>query len=264
MNALEWLKAPNRAAIRPVCVVFGDDAFLVRESITAVGHAVFPEEDSGAGISRFAGAATPLATVLDEVRTLPFFSRIRLVIVEDADPFVTKYRKDLEAYAEKPCQSGILLLQVKTWPSTTRLAKMFESAGLPIDCSSPKEVDLVPWISQIASARFGEQLDAAEARLLLELVGPESGILVAELEKPRSTRPRPSESTRKISSSSSEPAGSRRSGRPSTRRWRVTFAPRSSTSTVSSPTAKSRSGCSPRSAQPAQAAPCRAAQGGTA
>jgi DNA polymerase-3 subunit delta len=183
MNALEWLKAPNRAAIRPVCVVFGDDAFLVRESITAVGQVVFPEKDTDAGISRFAGAATPLATVLDEVRTLPFFSRIRLVIVEDADPFVTKYRKDLEAYTEKPCQSGILLLQVKTWTSTTRLAKLFESVGLPIDCSSPKEVELVPWISQIASARFGAQLDAAEARLLLELVGPESGILVAELEK---------------------------------------------------------------------------------
>ncbi len=67
---------------------FGDDAFLVREAITAVGRVVFPEKDTDAGISRFAGATTPLATVLDEVRTLPFFSRIRLVVVEDADPFV--------------------------------------------------------------------------------------------------------------------------------------------------------------------------------
>ena len=113
----------------------------------------------------------------------PFFSRSRLVIVDDADTFVTKYRKELENFAERPCESGILLLQVKTWPSTTRLAKLVEKAGLSIDCSSPKESDLVPWISQVASTRFGAQLDPAEARLLLELVGPESGILVAELEK---------------------------------------------------------------------------------
>jgi DNA polymerase III subunit delta len=183
MNALEWLRAPNLDAIRPVCVVFGDDAFLVRESITAVAQTVFPDKEADAGISRFAGGATPLATVLDEVRTLPFFSRRRLVIVEDADPFVTKYRKELEAYTEKPCESGTLLLQVKTWTSTTRLAKMVESAGLPIDCSSPKEAELVPWISQVAKARFGAQLNPAEARLLLELVGPESGVLVAEVEK---------------------------------------------------------------------------------
>ena len=71
MNALEWLKAPDRAKIRPVCVVFGDDAFLLREAITAVGDAVFPDKDADAGISRFAGPGTPLASVLDEVRTLP-------------------------------------------------------------------------------------------------------------------------------------------------------------------------------------------------
>jgi DNA polymerase-3 subunit delta len=183
MNALEWLKAPKSAAIRPVCVVFGDDAFLVRESISAVVRVVFPNEEADAGVSRFVGATTALATVLDEVRTLPFFSRKRLVIVEDADPFVTKHRKELEAYTEKPHESGTLLLQTKQWTATTNLAKLVAKDGLPIDCSSPKEADLLPWISQIASARFDVGLEPAEARLLLELVGPESGILVAEIEK---------------------------------------------------------------------------------
>ena len=75
MNALEWLRAPSRTAIRPVCVVFGDDAFLVRESIGRVGRAIFPDQEAETGISRFTGSATSLATVLDEVRTLPFFSR---------------------------------------------------------------------------------------------------------------------------------------------------------------------------------------------
>ena len=164
-------------------MVFGDDAYLVQESITAVGRAVFPDQDGDAAISRFPGATTALATVLDEVRTLPFFSRRRLVIVSDADPFVTKHRKELEAFAEKPCTKGILLLQAKTWLSTTRLAKIVENVGFPIDCSSPREGDLVPWLSQIARARFDTQFGAQEARLLLELVGPESGILMAELEK---------------------------------------------------------------------------------
>jgi DNA polymerase III subunit delta len=183
MNALEWLKAPNAAAIRPFCVVYGDDAYLIQESITAVARAVFPDNDGDAAISRFPGATTALATVFDEVRTLPFFSRKRLVIVSEADTFVTKYRKELEAFGEKSSAKGILLLHAKTWVATTKLAKIVENVGFPIDCSSPKEGELVSWLSHIARARFDTQLGAQEARLLLELVGPESGILMAELEK---------------------------------------------------------------------------------
>jgi DNA polymerase-3 subunit delta len=163
--------------------VFGDDAFLVRESLAAIGRAIFPDQEADSAISRFPGGSTALATVLDEARTLPFFSRERLVIVEDADVFVTKFRKDLEAYSEKAHESGILVLQAKTWTSTTRLAKIVENVGLAIDCSSPKEAELLPWIGQLATTRFGVELAPAEARLLLELVGPESGILVSELEK---------------------------------------------------------------------------------
>ena len=77
----------------------------------------------------------------------------------------------------------MLLLHAKQWTSTTRLAKIVENVGFPIDCSSPKEGDLVPWLSQMARARFDAQLAVQEARLLLELVGPETGILMAELEK---------------------------------------------------------------------------------
>ena len=130
MNALDWLRETGEQPIRPVYAVFGDDSYLIRESIRAVARAVsFRSEDREAGISRFPGPVTPLATVLDEVCTLPFFSRRRLVIVDEADPFVTKYRKDLEAYVANPSDSGTLLLQVKQWPATTKLAQLVEKSG---------------------------------------------------------------------------------------------------------------------------------------
>ena len=37
---------------------------------------------------------------------LPFFSRKRLVIVEDADPFISKHRKDLEALYRQAVRVG--------------------------------------------------------------------------------------------------------------------------------------------------------------
>jgi DNA polymerase III subunit delta len=109
-----------------------------------------------------------------------------LVIVEEADPFVTKYRKDLEAYVEKPSASGILLLQVKQWTATTRLAKLVDKAGMAIDCAALRDKDtakIVSWLVQYARTRCDAQLETGAANLLVELAGIEVGILVAEVEK---------------------------------------------------------------------------------
>jgi DNA polymerase-3 subunit delta len=183
INALEWLRDSGDQPFRPVYVVFGDDSYLIRESIRGVNRALFGDADRDASISRFAGPVTPLANVLDEVSTLPFFSRRRLVIVEEADTFVTKHRKDLEAYVANPSDSGALLLQVKQWPANTILAQLVEKSGLAISASSPREKELITWLTQLAPARFDAQLAPDAARLLVELVGPEAGILAAEVEK---------------------------------------------------------------------------------
>lgn len=183
MNALQWLREPETALLRPVTVVYGNDSYLVRESIQAVIRASFPDPESDASVTRFAGSTASLADVLDEVRTLPFFARNRLVIVDDADPFVTKYRKDLEAFVASPPAPGALLLQCKSWTSTTNLAKAIAKTGLVIDCGSPREAELAPWLVDLARARFDTRLQRDAARQLIELVGPEPGILAAEVEK---------------------------------------------------------------------------------
>ena len=64
------------------------------------------------------------------------------MIVDDADPFVTKYRRELEAYVSHPSDSGTLVLQVKQWTATTKLAALVEKAGTSINCASPREREL--------------------------------------------------------------------------------------------------------------------------
>ncbi len=184
MNALEWLSADVDPQIRPVYAVYGDDTYLIRESIRRIALALFADdEERESGISRFPGPTSSLANVLDEVSTLPFFTRRRLVIVDDADPFVTKYRRELEAYVTHPSTSGTLVLQVKQWTATTKLAALVEKAGASINCASPRERELAAWLTQLARTRHDTQLSADAARLLIELAGAEAGILAAEVEK---------------------------------------------------------------------------------
>ena len=183
MHALDLLKNPGATPVRPVYAVFGDDSYLRRETVRELRSLVLPGEDDELSVSRFEGANAKLADVLDELRTLPFFSKRRLVIVEDADPFVTAYRRELEAYLDHLSETGTLILLPKLWPSNTKLAKLVEARGVAVECKGPQERQLIPWLTQLAKTRYHVAIDGGAAELLVELVGPEVGLLVSDLEK---------------------------------------------------------------------------------
>jgi DNA polymerase III subunit delta len=183
MHAIEFLKDPAKVPLKAVYAVFGDDAFLRRETLQEIRRGALPGDDQDLSLSRLPGDSVKLAAVMDELRTLPFFSKRRLVVIEGADPFVTAHRKELEAYVEQPAESGVLVLQVKAWPSNTRLAKLVEKVGLAVECKGPHDRVLLPWLVHLAQTRYKTNLDTSAAELLLELVGPEVGLLVAEIDK---------------------------------------------------------------------------------
>ena len=186
MHAIEFLQNPAKVPAKPIYAVHGDDAFLRRESLETIAKVALGgggETGDEMAVSRFQGDQASLASVLDEVRTLPFLARRRVVVVEGADPFVTAHRRELETYAERPSAAGTLVLSVKTWPSTTKLAKQVEKVGLAIECKGPNERELVPWLVRLALSRYKAHLENDAARLLIELVGPEAGLLASEVEK---------------------------------------------------------------------------------
>ncbi len=183
MHAFEFLRPGRPTALKPIYAVSGDDAYLRDESIRSIARSALGTSDDDLAVARFAGDQVNLADVLDEVRTLPFLAPCRVVIVDAADPFVTAHRKGLEAYAERPSKAGVLVLSVKSWPGNTRLAKLIEKAGLAIDCKTPDERELPAWSIQLARSRFGVKLEDEAARLLVDLVGPEVGLLASEVEK---------------------------------------------------------------------------------
>lgn len=183
MLAFEFLRKTPPSAAKPVYAVFGDDPYLRREAIDLIVRAALGPDPDTTAVNRLAGDRAELADVLDELRTLPFLSKRRLVIVENADPFITAHRAELEAYVEHPSATGTLVLVPKTWPSNTRLAKAVTKVGESIDCKAPREAELPDWLIRLAKDQENATLDPDAARLLVELVGPEVGLLASEVGK---------------------------------------------------------------------------------
>jgi DNA polymerase-3 subunit delta len=185
LSAMDVLQNPDAVELKSVYVVFGEEEFLRTAAVAAIRERVLGKDGDELGLSRFDGKTAGLADVLDELSMLPFLGSRRLVMVQNADDFVSAHRAALERYVEKPHRTGVLLLAVQSWPSNTRLAKMISQnqGGLAIDCKPPDERSLAPWCRRWAKERYGKRLATEAAELLVELSGGGLGQLDGELDK---------------------------------------------------------------------------------
>jgi DNA polymerase-3 subunit delta len=182
MDALAFVEQVDRLKPKPLYAVFGDEDFLRRRVLIALRRLILDSEENTFSLSVYAGDTASFAGVRDELDTLPFLAPRRLVVIDDADPFVSNFRPQLEKYAGSPSPTGALVLNVKTWPSTTRLAKLLEGDAT-IQCKALPAQRLPEWCVRWAKAHHGRKLSRAAASLLLDLVGPEMGLLDLELAK---------------------------------------------------------------------------------
>ena len=181
MEAIPFLAAA-KANLGSLYVVHGDEAFLKRQVIRALTKRALGDDADAQSISTYGGDKAVFAEVFDELDTVPFFDPRRVVLVDNADPFVTKYRGELEKKLAHLPATGLLILDVKTWAGNTRLAKMIDNSAT-IVCKAPGNNNLPRWCSDWCASQYQKQLPADAARLLTELVEPEMGILDQELLK---------------------------------------------------------------------------------
>lgn len=188
MHVFDFLNASDLQ--HPVMVLHGDDAFLKRMAVQRIRDELV-DEDTPTGSFP---ADSDWADVVDELSTVMLFGGggPRLVVVDEADSFVSRNRSQLEDYVQAPTKNGVLVLIVQTWPANTRLYKAVEKTGLNVQCKAPtksaksKKVDedaVRDWIIARADSFHEIKLAKTAARNLLDLVGLEFGLLDQSLAK---------------------------------------------------------------------------------
>jgi len=167
----------------PIHVVFGKDRRRAIDTVHEITRSVLADADPQLSLRHFEGPDAVLADVLDELRTLPFLSPCRLVVIKEADPFISNYRQKLEKYLEKPSETGVLLLVADSFPGNTRLAKIAKQIGRVYPCELVKPRQLNDYLRDYAARTHQLTLDRNTAALLISLAGDNSGQLSAEIDK---------------------------------------------------------------------------------
>lgn len=182
MDALQFLGKSAKVKRQPVYALSGDEDFLKRLVREAIIASILGEVDPSFCVSSFPGDKLDISTVRNDLDTIPFLSPVRIVVVEQADTFVTAHREALERYLQKPSSVGVLILDVKTFPETTKLAKALPDTAKLV-CKSPPPYKLPDWCRDWCTTRHGKTLTPDAAEMLVELVGPQMGLLDQELGK---------------------------------------------------------------------------------
>jgi DNA polymerase III subunit delta len=184
ITALDFLAQTSAPEVPAVCALFGDEPFLKRLVHERLRTEVLGADDSEFSLTVLDGSRAEWRDMLDELSTVALFGGgRRMVVVSDADEFVTRNRPKLEDYVARPKTSGVLVLDVGTWPSNTKLYKAISSRGLQIDCHAPANERLLKWLIAWARQQHQAKLERPAAEELLDTVGPELGLLDQELAK---------------------------------------------------------------------------------
>jgi DNA polymerase III subunit delta len=198
LHVLDFLANPGDLSAVTVCVLFGQEPFLKQQVhqyliSTWVGNddqpVVFRENEKKWDDIKWGDIHEELATV----SLFGGANSKRLVILQDADKFVSLHRDKLESYVQHPKRTGTLLIEVDSWLSSTRLYKLVDQHGLQIDCRPPevqqgrdKVPDVArikPWMIQWAKTRHNIVLESNAANLLLDFTGPVFGMIDQDLAK---------------------------------------------------------------------------------
>lgn len=181
---------PGPAKSPPIVVIFGDEEHAKSRRLSELLDAAFPPgTDRSLAVCEYDGTrpadqgGPELAAVLDDLNTVPLLAPRRVVVVRDADGFVSAHRAALERYLAGPSPTGLLVLVCRSFPKTTRLYKRAVACGgQVIECRRLSGRGLLEFV--VAEARrHAKRMGPEVAARLIDLCGQDQGVLAGEVEK---------------------------------------------------------------------------------
>jgi DNA polymerase-3 subunit delta len=177
------VKTKKSETIQNIYVIAGKEASLVNAECDKLLDKLIAPAERATGLLNVDADTVTAAEIMDELRTLPFLTGRRIVVLKNADKFISNNRDLLETYFESPSPTGVLVMTVSNFDSRTRLAKKLPQVGRLISVSQPSAAQLPARLQQYAHEAHTKTLQAQASELLIELVGDELIRLYSEIDK---------------------------------------------------------------------------------
>ncbi|HUT84272.1 MAG TPA: DNA polymerase III subunit delta [Thermodesulfobacteriota bacterium] len=171
----------SKGKVYPLYYLYGNDQYLLERGVRQIKAKVLTSSPESTVTHYSASEAIP-ADILNDARTLPFFSPSRFIMVKEAHLFKTAHWKEFLSYLKGPVASTTLLFLGEKMELGKESYDLLKNRGMVVRFNHPFESQLPQWIRKIA--RECEKDITPEAiSLLREVAGNDLLRIASELGK---------------------------------------------------------------------------------
>ena len=175
----------SRRPAPPAYLILGADSYRRTQARERIIADHVPAEVRDFAVGRFSLERTPLDAVLAQALNRPMLSPVQVLVMTELDGVKEDALARLEEYFSTPADFTVLVFEAEELDRRTRLARLLLDQCELVDAAETQDDGAVLESTRRFAREFNLALDAATAEDLVFAVGPNQGLLRAELEKLR-------------------------------------------------------------------------------
>ncbi|WP_413578238.1 DNA polymerase III subunit delta [Bdellovibrio sp. HCB290] len=182
IDSQKFYKDLEKGNLAPMYFLFGEEPYLLNQSVERFKFAVLTEGAIDFNYSLFYASDADIVQVRDAVETLPMMAPRRLVILKEAQELSDKEWAQLEPLIEEPVDSTcFVILASRVDKRKKQIRQLLDKADC-VEFKKPYENQVPSWINYIAET-LGLKISNDAIHLLHKLVGHHLTEIEAELKK---------------------------------------------------------------------------------
>lgn len=183
MSYQAFLQEIEKGMPSKVYLLSATDPFLHREAVGAI-KSLIPDEERDFtfhifDISSVGKEDISLEQIVDVANTFSFFRKKRFLILENFHKILQKDLKKIESYIANPSPDSVLIMLHEGTLKKGLRESLRKTKCIPLDI---RETEIPPWLKQKARL-YGLEISDGVADYLMGLIGPDLGLLSAEIDK---------------------------------------------------------------------------------
>jgi len=182
MNAAELSRAVAARKLPSLLFLYGEEAFLLHESLKEVIDAAVAPEDRDFNLDMFSAQDNSVDEILDAAYAYPVFAPRRCVVIKEAQRFNADEYEQLLKYVKKPLDSTCLVLCADKIDKRKKFFTNFKKSG---ELAEFKRLypDRIPAFAKERAAKAQKRFTEDALELFCRRVGTNLSEVVAELDK---------------------------------------------------------------------------------
>lgn len=182
MNAAELSRAVAARKLPSLLFLYGEEAFLLNESLREVIAAAVEPEDRDFNLDIFSPQDNSVDEILDAAYAYPVFAPLRCVVVKEAQRFNADEYEQLLKYIKRPLDTTCLVFCANKIDKRKKFFNNFKKSGELVEFK-PYYPDRIPAFVKERTAKAQKRFTEDALEFFCRRVGTNLSEVVAELDK---------------------------------------------------------------------------------